>query len=165
MIKNFVFLFSLFWSSFALGQTLTSRYANLFAGGRALLVVRPTSVTLIDLEFPAQRCKKNDKFECVKSQSFVFSIPRDIVSRNTWNHLGAKYKVSFRQEIVMRGELIEYLLIRQTMSKSKVDFLYSGKLGVIALKAVGGQELNLLEECGFAAIAARSQPHINCVVP
>jgi hypothetical protein len=163
-IKSSVFV--LFFSmSCAWSQPLASSYANLFETGRAVLVVMPKSVAISDLELPAHRCMNTDKFECVISKHLVFSIPRNGRVINKWSRLGADYKVLSRREIILKGELIDYLVIRQTVAKSVVDFLYSDKLGVIGLKALNGLELSLLEERGFAAIAPRTFPRITCVPP
>ncbi len=163
VIKNLVFLYLFFWVNYASSQPVAASYANLFETGRAIVVVTPKSVTISDLEHPAERCEKNDKFVCVSSKYFVFSYPKAADSNKEWSHLGAKYKVLSHRELILRGELINYLVIRQTMTKSAVDFLYSEKLGVIGLKAVRGLELSLLEECGFGAIAARRPPYVNCM--
>ena len=165
MIKSLILCFGVFWLGCASSQSLVSSYANLFETGRAILVVAPGSVATGDLQFSAHRCKKDDKFECVVSKNFVFSVPRSLGENKRWNHLKADYEVLSRREIILRGELISYLIIRQTMANSVVDFLYSDKLGVIGLKAKQGLELSLLEECGFAATVPRTPPHISCVVP
>lgn len=165
MIDKLVYIFLLLLVCCTHRAAMASSYANLFETGRALLVIKSQSVTIGDLEFPAHRCRQDEKFECVISTSFRFSVPKGIDARKEWNHLGARYQALANRQIILRGELIEYQLIRQTISESVVDFLYSDQLGVIGVKAADGVDLMLLEECGFAATRPRVSPYVNCAVP
>ena len=144
----FFFLMNSF-SSFA----TEANYANLFDSHYSPLGIGSSGVRLFDLVFPATQCASSDRYVCVLSKEFVFSVPKDIEKINEWHHGGAHYNVLAKKEKLIRGEIIEYRVIRQKWRRNAIEFAYSRDYGVLAVKDREGHVMMVLEKCGFAAIS------------
>lgn len=131
-----------------------ANYANLFDEHGSTFGVGLNEVRVVDVAFPATQCASIEKYVCVLSKVFVFSVPKDIEMVSAWSHGGAYYKVLSRQEKLIRGEIIEYRVIRQKWKRNIVEYAYSEEYGVLAIKGKNGHEMMVLEKCGFAAISS-----------
>jgi hypothetical protein len=133
-------------------------YASIFDGKVAVFGVSPNGVRLTDMIGPAQYCKADDSYVCIVSDAFVFAIPKAGAEiTNSWSHSGARYPVTFANDTTtLLGINIRYKIIRQWWSGLIIDYAYSDKYGVIAIRALGGQPLILLDKCGFGAISDES---------
>jgi hypothetical protein len=131
-----------------------ANYANLFDEHESTFGVGANEVRLVDVVFPATQCAIAEKYACVFSKVFVFAVPRDIEKTSAWNHAGASYKVLAKKEKLIRGEVVEYRVIRQEWKRNVTDYAYSKDYGVIAIKGNNAHEMMVLEKCGFAAISS-----------
>lgn len=130
-----------------------ANYANLFSKHYSPLGIGSNEVRLFDLVFPTTQCASNDSFVCVLSKVFVFAVPKDIERINEWNHDEANYKVLAKKEKLIRGEVVEYRVIRQKWKGNVIEYAYSKDFGILAVKDKDGEVMMLLEKCGFAAIS------------
>lgn len=130
-----------------------ANYTNLFDQHGSPFGVGFKEVRISDVIFQATQCSSGDQYACVISKVFVFSVPKDIGMKNTWSHVGAKYKVVSKKEKLIRGEIIEYRVIRQKWMGNVVEYAYSNEYGVLAIKGKNGHVMMVLERCGFAAIS------------
>jgi hypothetical protein len=149
LLKLFIFIcLTNSFGSFA----AEANYANLFDKHGSPFGVGSSEVRLVDVIFPATQCGPSDEYVCVLSKVFVFSVPKDIETR-AWKHGGATYKVLAKKEKLIRGEIIEYRVIRQELKGNVIEYAYSNDYGVLAIKGKNGHVMMAMGKCGFAAIS------------
>ncbi|WP_157597989.1 MULTISPECIES: hypothetical protein [unclassified Rhizobacter] len=133
------------------GSKENIEYVSLFGERVMVLGLGLKTVRLLDLEYPLLRCPKGDRYICVKSEVLTFAIPRAGVWPSAWDYDNAQYIVLKEDNLAFNGESLNYKVIRQTWRGQVVDYIYSAKRGVIAIKAKDGEQLTLSTACGFAA--------------
>lgn len=153
VISSFKLMVFLFLMNCCNSFAAEANYANLFSNHYAPFGIGVNEVRLFDLVIPATQCTSSDRYICVLSKVFVFSVPKDIEQINEWNHAEAKYNVLMKKEKLIRGEIVEYRVIRQKWKGNVVEYAYSKDYGVLAIKDKYGEVMMLLEKCGFAAIS------------
>ncbi len=152
----FVIVAFIFFSSRSLAEGVESNeigYASVFDDKGVALGFDENSVKLFDLSIPAIRCRDEEKFVCIKSKNFVFSIPRKMDGIRSWHHAGANYQIMQSAEGNVFGKFIRYKIIQQRWRGLISSYAYSEERGVFAIMAKNRHQLLLVGNCGIAAIS------------
>lgn len=111
------------------------------------ITIANESIILVDVERPAKRCGNADPYVCIKSQSFSLAVPKDS-SLKKWEFSGSRYEIVAKNERAVLGRLYRYVIVRVS-GDLNLQFVYSRKEGVIAIKDPSGNTLVPVEKCGI----------------
>ena len=114
---------------------------------KSSITIAEKSVILVDVEKPAKRCGSSDPYVCIKSQSFSLAVPKDS-SISKWNFADSRYEVVAKNERGILGRLYSYDIVKVS-GVLNLQFAYSRKEGVIAIREPSGNTLVPVEKCGI----------------
>ena len=134
-------------------STNEANYGNIFARDESPFGVTDNRVRLHDVLIEAKRCASSERFICIQSKVFVFAVPRNNSYLRTWSHANAKYEVLFEKSTLFRQQLIKYKIIKQIWNGMNTEYAYSSEYGVVGIKAENGNQLMLMDKCGFAVLS------------
>jgi len=114
----------------------------------------PDQFQINDVIIPANLCKKEEPYICIRSQEFNFYVPKNLAgSSSSWEVDGVKYKASLNKRVELLGLIDEFYLIRKD-SSAKTIFIYSKIRGLIGMGGYSGSSSRLflsIRNCGFGA--------------
>ncbi len=130
-----------------------SNYGNIFAKNESPFGIQGNNVRLFDVLEPIRKCKSSEKFFCLESNAFSFAIPRHLALIKTWTYSNAEYNILFERTSLFRQKPIKYRIIRQKRNDRIVEYAHSDEYGVIGIKADDGNQLTIMDKCGFAVLS------------
>lgn len=143
----------------SVAQSLDSRvvYSSLGSSSSFIaLDLSDDSVVLGDLAFPAEFCRDDQDYHCVRSDPLHFSVPRDLNGKQSWTVDGHTFEIVRRGPISILGTTLDATWISLEREDEGVRFLfiYSEQMGLIAFRTTtrdGESNTYLLSgEAGFA---------------
>ncbi|MCH7343571.1 hypothetical protein LZ017_09290 [Pelomonas sp. CA6] len=114
---------------------------------KSSITIADRSVILVDVEKPAKRCGSADPYVCIKSQPFSLAVPKDS-SISKWDFAGSRYEIVSKNERMILGTLYSYDIVKVSGTLN-LQFAYSRKEGIIAIKEPSGNTLLPVEKCGI----------------
>lgn len=114
---------------------------------KASITIADKSIILVDVEKPAKRCGSADPYVCIKSPSFSLAVPKDS-SISKWDFAGSRYEIIAKNQRGILGRLYSYEIVKVS-GVLNLQFAYSRKEGIVAIKEPSGNTLVPVEKCGI----------------
>ena len=116
----------------------------------------PDAIGMFDIRHPAEYCKLDNEFICIKSAEFEFFVPRDSSKLDkTWDIKGVDYQVTFKKNVLLFGIEDEIYYIDKTDHDGGIlRFLYSTSRGLVGMGGFSKKSsaIFLLDvRCGYGA--------------
>jgi hypothetical protein len=129
-------------------------YENLFTGKfGAGFHVDDKQVVIGDLAYGLEKCKTGNLSPCIKTERFIFYVPREFPSIRIWYKDGANYRLKSSRSGYWRNTETPIHVIEQSWQGNTLHFAYSKEFGVLAIHAGDPvYQITLLDTCGFAAM-------------